>query len=316
MKLLGAFFKLIRYPNLVFIALTQALFYYCIVLPAHQKYPESSPALGEKDLIILMLASLCIAAAGYIINDYFDLNIDKVNRPDRLVIEKMIKRRWAILWHLSLSALGLSLSFYLGWKIHNPLPGILNSIAVILLWFYSTTFKKQVLIGNVIISLLTAWVVLVIYICEIKFNIITISASQLGFITTIFKASVLYGGFAFILSVIREVVKDMEDIEGDTKYNCHTMPIAWGIRASKVYTAVWIIVLGAALLILSVYAIQVRWWWLAMYIIATVLTPLYFIYRKLRVAIQSQDFGAISNLVKMVMLAGILSMLFFKWYIG
>ena len=315
MKLLGAFFKLIRYPNLVFIALTQALFYYCIVLPARQKYPESSPALGEKELIMLMLASLCIAAAGYIINDYFDLNIDKVNRPDRLVIEKMIKRRWAILWHLTLSALGLALSFYLGWKIQNPLPGILNSVAVILLWFYSTTFKKQVLIGNIIISLLTAWVVLVIYICEIKFNIISISTPQLAFITTIFKASVLYGGFAFILSVIREVVKDMEDIEGDTKYNCHTMPIAWGIRVSKVYTAVWIIVLGAALLILSIYAIQVRWWWLAIYIIATVLTPLYFIFRKLRVAILSQDFGAISTLVKMVMLSGILSMLFFKWYI-
>lgn len=316
MKLLGAFFKLIRYPNLVFIALTQWLFYYCIVLPTHQKYPESTLLLREKELMILMLASLCIAAAGYIINDYFDLNIDKVNRPDRLVIEKMIKRRWAILWHLSLSAIGLGLSFYLGWKIHNPLPGILNLLAVILLWFYSTTFKKQVLIGNIIISLLTAWVVLVIYVCEIEFNIVSISPPQLAFITTIFKAGVLYGGFAFILSVIREVVKDMEDIEGDTKYNCHTMPIAWGITASKVYTAVWIIVLGAALLILSVYAVQVRWWWLAVYIVSTMLTPLYFIYGKLRVATQSQDFGTISSGVKMVMLFGILSMLFFKWYIG
>ncbi len=316
MKLLGAFFKLIRYPNLVFIALTQLLFYYCIVLPAQQKYPESSLTLGQKELIILIMASLCIAAAGYIINDYFDLNIDKVNRPDRLVIEKLIKRRWAILWHLSLSAAGLALSFYLGWKINNPLPGILNSIAVILLWFYSTTFKKQLLIGNIIISLLTAWVVLVIYVCEIKFNIISISAPQLAFITTIFKAAVLYGGFAFILSVIREVVKDMEDMEGDSKYNCHTMPITWGIRASKVYTAVWIIVLGAALLILSIYAIQVKWWLLAVYIIVFTITPLYFIYRKLRVAMQSSDFGAISTLVKGVMLAGILSMLFLKWYIG
>jgi 4-hydroxybenzoate polyprenyltransferase len=316
MKLLGAFFKLIRYPNLVFIALTQVLFYYCIVLPTHQKYPESNLALGEKELIMLILASLCIAAAGYIINDYFDLNIDKVNRPDRLVIEKLIKRRWAILWHLSLSAAGLALSFYMGWRIHNPLPGIFNTMAVILLWFYSTTFKKQILIGNIIISLLTAWVVLVIYICEVKLNIISISAPQLAFITAIFKSAVLYGGFAFILSVIREVVKDMEDMEGDAKYNCHTMPIAWGIRSSKVYTAVWIIVLGAALLILSIFAFQVRWWWLGVYIIATVLTPLYYIFRKLRVAILSHEFGAISTLVKMVMLAGILSMLLFKWYIG
>jgi 4-hydroxybenzoate polyprenyltransferase len=316
MKLLGAFLKLIRYPNLVFIALTQGLFYYCILLPTHQKFPESIISLGEKELIILIFSSLCIAAAGYIINDYFDLNIDKVNRPDRLVIEKMIKRRWAILWHLSLSATGLALSFYLGWRINNPLPGIFNTIAVILLWFYSTTFKKQILIGNIIISLLTAWVVLVIYICEVKLNIISISAPQLAFITSIFKAAVLYGGFAFMLSVIREVVKDMEDMEGDAKYDCHTMPIAWGLRASKVYTAVWIIVLGAALLILSIFAIQVRWWWLALYIIATVLTPLYFIFRKLRAAMLSSDFGKISTLIKLIMLAGILSMLFFKWYVG
>jgi 4-hydroxybenzoate polyprenyltransferase len=316
MKLLGAFFKLIRYPNLVFIALTQVLFYYCILLPTHQKHPEAIISLGEKELIILIVSSLCIAAAGYIINDYFDLNIDKVNRPDRLVIEKMIKRRWAILWHFSLSATGLALSFYLGWRINNPLPGIFNTIAVILLWFYSTTFKKQVLIGNMIISLLTAWVVLVIYICEVKLNIISISPPQLVFINDIFQAAVLYGGFAFILSVIREAVKDMEDIEGDTKYNCRTMPIAWGIRASKVYIAVWIFVLGAALMILSIFAVQIKWWWLAVYIIATVLTPLYNIFRKLRTAMHSRDFGIISTLVKLVMLSGILSMLFFKWYIG
>ncbi len=316
MKLLGAFFKLIRYPNLVFIALTQVLFYYCILLPTYLKHPESIISLGEKELIILIVSSLCIAAAGYIINDYFDLNIDKVNRPDRLVIEKMIKRRWAILWHFSLSATGLALSFYLCWLINNPLPGIFNTIAVILLWFYSTTFKKQLLIGNIIISLLTAWAVLVIYMCEVKLNIISISPSQLAFINDIFQAAVLYGGFAFILSVIREAVKDMEDIEGDTKYNCRTMPIAWGIRASKVYTAVWIIVLGAALLILSIFAVQIKWWWLAVYIITTVLTPLYYIFRKLRRAMHSRDFGAISTLVKLVMLSGILSMLFFKCYIG
>ena len=108
----------------------------------------------------------------------------------------------------------------------------------------------------------------------------------------------------------------MEDIEGDTKYNCRTMPIAWGIRASKVYTAVWIFVLGATLLILSIFAVQIKWWWLAVYIIATVLTPLYFIFRKLRTAMHRRDFSSISSLVKLVMLSGILSMLFFKWYIN
>jgi len=316
MKLVGAFFKLIRYPNLVFIALTQVLFYYCIMLPTKTKHPGAVIATGDKELLLLVFASLFIAAAGYIINDYFDLNIDKVNRPERLVIEKTIKRRWAIVWHIVLSISGLALSFYLGWRINNPLPGIFNTVSVILLWFYSTTFKKQLLIGNIIISLLTAWVVLILYVCEVKLNIIDIEPEQMTFITGIFKAAVLYGGFAFILSIIREVVKDMEDLEGDARYNCNTMPIAWGIRASKVYTAVWIIVLGAALLILSIYALQVHWWWLAVYLIIAVLMPLYFIFRKLSIAVHREDFGMISNLVKLVMLTGILSMIFFKWYIG
>ena len=316
MKLLGAFFKLIRYPNLVFIALTQVLFYYCIMLPTQQKNPGAVMSIGQTELMLLVLASLFIAAAGYIINDYFDLNIDKINRPNRLVIEKVIKRRWAIFWHIFLSLAGLVLSFYLGWRISNPLPGIFNTVAVVLLWFYSTTFKKQLLIGNIIISLLTAWVILVMYICETKMNIISLDPAQRSFITGIFKSAVLYGGFAFILSVIREVVKDLEDLEGDARYNCHTMPIAWGIHASKVYTAVWVIVLSAALLILSIYAVQVQWWWLAVYLMAFVLSPLYFVFRKLAPAQQSSEFGAISSLVKLVMLTGILSMIFFKLYIG
>lgn len=315
MKLLGAFFKLIRYPNLVFIALTQVLFFYGIMLPIGQRYPDASMVMDEISLVILVIASLFIAAAGYIINDYFDLNIDKINKPERLVIEKVIKRRWAILWHILLSLAGLAMSFYLGWRLQNYLLGIFNAIAIVFLWFYSTTFKKQLLIGNIIISLLTAWVVLVMYVCEIKLNILAISPEQRLFIAGIFKPAVLYGGFAFILSIIREAVKDMEDFEGDARYNCHTMPIAWGFRATKVYTVVWTIVLSASLLILVVYALQVQWWWLAIYLVIAVLMPLTSIFRKLKSASSTRDYRNISNLVKLVMLTGILSMIFFKWYI-
>src|SRR5438309_2322778 len=95
-----AFLKLIRWPNLVFIALTQFLFYYCIYQPV---YHISTP----RKIIELMLASVLIAAAGYIINDYFDLNIDQINKPGQNVFSRSIHRRWAILWHLGLSFLGV-----------------------------------------------------------------------------------------------------------------------------------------------------------------------------------------------------------------
>ena len=104
MRLLRAFFKLVRLPNLIFIALTQVLFQYCIY---HPIYTDSISDSNTKQFILLVLASLFIAAAGYIINDYFDINIDQVNKPDKLVVDKIIRRRWAIVWHLLLSFIGI-----------------------------------------------------------------------------------------------------------------------------------------------------------------------------------------------------------------
>jgi 4-hydroxybenzoate polyprenyltransferase len=120
--------------------------------------------------------SLSIAAAGYIINDYFDLNIDRVNNPYKLVVEKIIKRRWAIIWHLILSGMGIAIGFYLSWKLRNVFIGPSNLFCVLLLWFYSTTFKKKLLIGNILISLLTAWL-LVCY-TGIRLHRLLIRSSQ------------------------------------------------------------------------------------------------------------------------------------------
>ena len=115
MKLIAAFLKLIRVLNLLFIVTTQALFQYSIVVPMMSRNPNS-PALPINLFILLSLSSVLIAAAGYIINDYFDLNIDRINKPGRIVVEKMIKRRWAIIWHWVLSFSGVVLGFYVAWK--------------------------------------------------------------------------------------------------------------------------------------------------------------------------------------------------------
>jgi 4-hydroxybenzoate polyprenyltransferase len=91
---------------------------------------------------------------------------------------------------------------------------------------------------------------------------------------------VLYGGFAFIISLVREVIKDMEDIQGDAKYNCRTMPIVWGLPASKMFAAVWMIVLICSMVILQVYAMQLSWWWSVLYSILFIITPLLIILRR------------------------------------
>jgi 4-hydroxybenzoate polyprenyltransferase len=169
-RLFFAFLNLIRWTNLVFISLTQFLFYYCILVPCFRNgvYSSYEHILQPREFYLLSLSSVLIAAAGYIINDYFDLNIDRVNKPDKLVVDKIIKRRWTIVWHWILSGLGVGLGLYVSLRVHNAIIGIANLGCVVLLWFYSTVFKRKLLIGNVIISLLTAWVILVLYICEFR----------------------------------------------------------------------------------------------------------------------------------------------------
>ena len=314
MNVIAGFIRLIRTPNLFFIGLTQLLFYFCIVTRQREINPGSYTTLSLTDLVLLILASVLIAAGGYVINDYFDLNIDRINKPKRLVIERVINRRWAILWHFCLSLLGVLVSIYLSWRSGNPLIGIINVLAVILLWFYSTNFKKQLLIGNIIIALLTAWVVLVIYVYEAKANFLALPESQVNYVTSVFKMAILYGGFAFIISLIREVVKDIEDMHGDLKYNCKTLPIVWGLNAAKLFVSIWLIVLIAAILILQVYALQLQWYWMVIYNCITILLPLVLVVVKVIRATQSKDFSSISALIKTVMLAGILSLLFFKFY--
>ncbi len=320
MKLFDAFLRLIRWPNLVFIALTQWLFYYCVVNSAYREAGANlsySPQLNHL-FYLLMAASVFIAAAGYIINDYFDLQIDVVNKPDKVVVDRVVKRRWAIMWHLILSFLGIIISAYIGYKTGKWIILIANTTCVMLLWFYSTIFKRKLLSGNIIIAALTTWVIVVVYF----FAGATI-INYKGWLTSVYpfnikrlyKLTILYAGFAFIVSLIREVVKDIEDMYGDAKYQCKTMPIEWGIPASKVFTAVWTVVCIASLGILQLYAWQSGWYLVAVYCNVAIILPLILILRKLYKASSPADYHQVSRLIKLVMLTGILSMVFFKFYV-
>jgi 4-hydroxybenzoate polyprenyltransferase len=313
MKLIVAFLALIRGLNLLFIVLTQVLFQYFILVPIFAD-AGMQPSLTETLFSLLVVASVCIAAAGYIINDYFDLNIDQVNKPHKLVVEKIIKRRWAIFWHLSFSALGILLSFYIGWKVNNILIGFANVLCVTLLWFYSTTFKRNLLIGNVIISLLSSWVVLVLYFSEWNRYFSPLGQEHLYALTRVFRFAFLYAGFAFIISLIREVVKDIEDMPGDAKYGCRTMPIVWGVHVAKIFISTWLVVLIASLGLVQFYVLQFRWWWSALYCFLMIILPLLHILRKLFVAETGAELHKLSSLIKLVMLTGILSMMFFGIY--
>lgn len=309
MKSISAVFKLIRWPNLVFIILTQFLFWYFVLpfcyMERHSGY--EAPKLTGSLFLILVLASVCIAAAGYIINDYFDVDIDQVNKSSKVIIGNSIKKRSAILLHAFLSSAGLTLSFYAGYKLNNYYITFFNFLSILFLWLYSTTFKKKLLIGNVLISLLTAWVILVLALAEYRFRI---SATDIVW-QRILKGSFIYAGFAFIISLVREVIKDMEDIEGDAKFRCTTMPIVWGIPAAKVFAGVWLVVLTGLVLAIVMYILQFGWWYVSIYALITLVAPSIWVLRKLYSASTPAQYHQLSKAVKLIMLAGILSMLFF-----
>lgn len=306
MKLIISFFRLIRWQNLVFILLTQLLFYVCVY---GSLYPLEH---SLHQMVWLMIASVFIAGGGYIINDYFDLNIDQVNKPNKNVINAVINRRWAILWHLLLSISGIlataiAVSFEKWYLIFA------NIACVLLLWLYSTSFKRQVLIGNFVISLLTAWSILIIFFAKVPFYAAFRASDAID--VKFFRVAFLYAGFAFVLSLIREVIKDVEDMEGDRRYGCKTLPIVAGLVATKIYATVWMVVILGALSVLQLYVLQFGWLWAVLYSTVLIIIPLIYLFIQHRAAVTTADFARLSSLTKWIMLSGILSMLFLIKYL-
>jgi 4-hydroxybenzoate polyprenyltransferase len=306
MKTLLAFLKLMRWPNLVFIIAAQLLYFFCAYKPL-----QTQQQVSINLFYLLVVASLTIAAAGYVINDYFDVQIDGINKPEKRIVNTFVPKRQAILLHILLSAIGVAISLYVGYKTKNIIIPIANTAAVILLWFYSTHFKRQLLVGNFIIAALTAWVFAVLYFFVATKGILPDQFNNINSLNgrKLFKITLLFAGFAFITTLIREAVKDIEDEQGDRKYKCNTMPIAWGIPASKVYVAVWTLVVIFALGIIIVYALLSKWYIAAAYVLFLLLAPSLYFLKQLFAANQKPHFSQLSNIIKLIMFFGITALL-------
>jgi 4-hydroxybenzoate polyprenyltransferase len=310
MKLLTAFFKLIRYPNLIYIGLTQFLLQYCVVAPL-LRFNGETPSLSPLSFFLLSLSTILIAAAGYIINDYFDINIDIINKPDKMVLDKIINRRWAMAWHTIFNMAGVSIGFIVAWRIGQIYLGFTQVFCSLLLWFYSTSFKRQVLIGNVIISLLTALSVVVVGFYEKQiYESFEAIMSSVG--RKLIQIIGVYALFAFMISLVREIVKDLEDMIGDNKDGCRTIPIVWGVEPAKRLCYGLLLALQVLILLTELRIALVGWYVAIIYLIVLVQLPCLYIYLQLRKAHLPEHYHKVSTLVKVIMLTGILSMIFFK----
>lgn len=298
-----AFFKLIRIENLLIIAITQICMKYLVFAPLNE-YSKFTPTL----FTISLLSTILIAAAGYIINDYFDVKTDKINRPETVVIDVMIKRRWAMILHIVFNAVGLLLGLYLALKCHSLKLLSFQLLSILLLWFYSTHFKKQLLVGNIVVSLLTAAIPIMpmVYDYYLIGVIDPITSFLIGdFINTLVIIILGYSAFAFLTSFAREVIKDMEDYKGDIQTGGKTMPIVWGIITSKVVTF-FLIVITIGLLLLASFKFYKEQQFIGVYyILGLVILPLIILIIQTMRAKTSKDFKVASLLLKFVMLFGI-----------
>ncbi|WP_343692008.1 geranylgeranylglycerol-phosphate geranylgeranyltransferase [Chitinophaga sp.] len=313
MKLLTAFFRLVRYPNLIYIALTQYLLQYCVVAPILH-YNGVEPSLSVPSFCLLSFSTVLIAAAGYIINDYFDINIDIINKPDKMVLDKVINRRWAMAWHTIFNLAGVSIGFIAAWKIGQIYLGFTQVLCSLLLWFYSTSFKRQALVGNVLISLLTALAVVVVgfYEKQIYESFEAIMSPEGRKLIQIIG---IYAVFAFVISLVREIVKDLEDVIGDSKDGCRTIPIVWGVAPAKRICYGLLLGLQVLIVVVEIRVALIGWYIAIAYLLIFVQAPCYYIFSLLKKAHLPEHYHKVSSLVKLVMLSGILSMVFFKLFL-
>ncbi len=276
---------LIRFPNLLIIVLSQALVQACLLFP---ELPVLE-ALHTR-FWLLTFSTVLIAAAGYIINDYYDIKIDAINKPDRIIIGKDLTRRKAMLGHLFLSGAGVVLGGLLSIKV-----GLVNLGAVLLLWGYSADLKKRPFSGNLTIAFLAATMVLVVSVLAGKDN--------LGIWA--------YAAFAFLSTLIREIIKDLEDMKGDAAHDCRTLPIVLGIARTRPVVYTFLFLFYALVLAATFYRQNDTFF--GVYLGLAVLAPGLMIAWQLRRADRKRHFAGISALCKFMMLTGTLSMLFFRF---
>ena len=273
---LSALLRLTRFWNLIIIGLAQ----YCTA-----GFLIGSKTILDVDLLLLSVSTILIAAAGYIINDYYDVKIDLINKPNRVVIGKSVTRRYAILFHSFLSISGIGIGFLLNWKI-----GTINFLSVFFLWLYSNNLKRQPFIGNFVVAVLTG----------ISILIVNFLYEDNNFLVSI------YSLFAFFMTLVREMIKDMEDLRGDNTFGCKTLPIIWGLRKAKLFVYVTLIFFVISVLYINQIYIGLPMY----YFIVFLFVPLGWLVAWLFRADTVKDFYRLSQFCKIIMLLGISSMAF------
>lgn len=309
---MSAYFHIIRPVNLVIIIATQLLLRFCVI-EVYLDLSDLEPVLAYTHLALLVLSTVLIAAGGYIINDIYDRKIDAAANPDRILPVHEITTGNAWKYYGVLTGLGIAAGIYLAFVVDFLILGLLFPAVAMMLWLYSARYQKKVVLGNVMISLLSAMVILVLWL----FEFFALNSDPIKFVDAMKQIVIIqrivagYAIFAFFVSLIREIVKDIEDREGDKSGGYLTLPVVYGVVPAKRLAVIIHLFTMAFLGLALVYLYQSNLMFVFWYLAVAVLLLFFFVFYQLVMARSEKDFHFLSNAYKLIMLAGILSMQLF-----
>lgn len=315
------YLKLVRWSNLIMIALTQYLVRYMLIQPPLIVY-GLQPILGHGLFLLFVLSTILISAGGYVINDYFDIKIDAINKPQELTVGRSIKRRYALTLHLILTGVGVALAFLVGYNAGNWQLGFIQVISAAMLFIYSQTYKKTFLIGNLMIAILTATAVLAVPFFEVR--ALSTFAHLHPETATVYDYLVLvlisYTAFAFYTTLIREIAKDAQDVVGDSHVGSRSLPVVWGLKTTKWIVSALTLGLVGAVIFVQIFLFQQSIGTEAAQ--ASLLVPVY-LFSVLIMAVgalfstmvaeKPSDYKRVSLLLKLTMLFGVLNIAVSSW---
>lgn len=299
-----SFFNLIRWKNLIMIAAMQMLIKYALFEPF-----DVAITLNGFGFSLLILTTLCLAAAGNIINDIYDVETDLVNKPKKVIVGISISEKVAYNLFFGFNIIGVGIGFYLSLAVgKSPFFAIFVVISV-LLYIYASYLKQMPVIGNIIISSLVALSLIVVGIFDL---IPAITATNKETQFTFFKIVLDYAFFALMINLVREMVKDLEDVEGDYNAQMNTLPIAIGRARARLITFVISFIPTLAVIYYIVTFLYKQQLAVA-YFLVFVLGPLIYISLKLYSAETKRNYTHISAILKYTMLFGMLSLLMYPF---
>jgi 4-hydroxybenzoate polyprenyltransferase len=294
------YLKLIRYQNLLMLALMQLLFRYGFL-----NFQNIPLALNDWQYLLLVLATVLIAAGGYVINNIMDQATDNYNKPNQVVVGKGISETNAYNVYFLVNVLGVGIGFYLSNMIERPGFAAMFIVISATLYLYATSLKQMLLIGNFVVALLLAFSVIIIGV----FNLLpVITPENKVVMADLFSILLDYALFAFVINFIREIVKDLEDVNGDYNQGMNTLPIALGIqRTSKVVLGLIAIPFAMVVFYIKTYFFAYDLYLTTSYTLITIVAPLIYFAIKMADAKNSKDFHHLSTVLKLIILFGLFS---------